>query len=157
TITLNSKDLAEYEHLIVFDQLEELTTYKMIAKASYINPDTLQQETVLMGEEEVTTIGFYEITYEINRFVDEIEVIITVIDPSHYFQVPYYTLYDTSGEYPMWLAEETFDFIPDMDSKSVQFTIIIPDVRDYELLIAVRNENNYIIRHIVLDEIYHKE
>ncbi|MDY0075049.1 MAG: hypothetical protein RBR75_04185, partial [Acholeplasmataceae bacterium] len=156
-ITLYSKDLTEYEHLIVFDQLEELTTYKMIAKASYINPDTLQQETVLMGEEEVTTIGFYEITYEINRFVDEIEVIITVIDPSHYFQVPYYTLYDTSGEYPMWLADETFDFIPDVDSKSVQFTIIIPDVSDYKLLIAVRNENNYIIRHIVLDEIYHKE
>jgi hypothetical protein len=122
-----------------------------------INPMTLREETITLLDEEVVTLNDYEVTYEINEMMMYIEVSITVIDPSHHFQIPYVEIYDVSGEQPMWIYSETFSFTPDINGKSAQFTILIPDVMSYRIVIGIRNEQHYIIRHVIHDEIYHKE
>lgn len=157
TQTLLSTDLEGYEHDIFLTNLKSLTTYRIFVVATYINPMTLREETITLLDEEVVTLNDYEVTYEINEMMMYIEVSITVIDPSHHFQIPYVEIYDVSGEQPMWIYSETFSFTPDINGKSAQFTILIPDVMSYRIVIGIRNEQHYIIRHVIHDEIYHKE
>lgn len=157
TQTILSKDLQGYEHDVSFTNLKAQTTYRIVAKATYINPSTKREETITLLDEEVTTLSDYQVTYDIIQSPMYWEVSITVVDPSHLFQIPYVEIYDVSGEHPIWLFSETYSFTPDINSKSVQFTIQIPDSEVYRLVIGIRNEQHYIIRHVIHDEIDHKE
>lgn len=130
------------------------TTYMFVGKARYINPQTLREETQILYEEEVTTLGDYSIDFDISEAQGFIEVTITVVDPNHYFQVPYYDIFDSSGEHSMYIGGEIFDFIPTVNNKSVSFSIPIASVTGYQLIIGIRNQQNYMIRHILYDEIY---
>lgn len=155
--TIHSDDIEGYEHDIFLTDLKAQTTYRILVVATYINPSTLREESVTLLEEEVVTLSDYQVTYEINEQLMYFEVSITVVDPSHHFQIPYVEIYDVSGEQPIWMGSETFSFTPGINSKSVQFTILIPDVMSYRIVIGIRNEQHYIIRHVIHDEIYHKE
>jgi hypothetical protein len=157
TQTIPSKDLEGYEHRIIFTNLKAQTSYRVVATATYINPSTLREETVTLLEEDVTTLSDYQVTYTITTSPMYLDVNITVVDPSHLFQVPYVEIYDISGEYPIWLYSETYSFTPAINSKSVQFNILLPDVAIYRIVIGIRNQQYYIIRHVIHDEIYHKE
>lgn len=156
TITIQSSEFETYAKTFKLEDLKELTDYRMTIQATYINPDTRREETVELMEQAFTTLGEYSIDYDIINHDTYLEVIITVIDPSPYFQVPYYEVYDVSLEYPIWISSEVFEFMPDINSKSVTFTIALPDVDHYQIEIGIRNRDNYIIRHIIYDEIIHK-
>lgn len=141
---------------ILFDGLNEDTPYQVLVTAVYINPDTLQQEKTVIYEEETQTLGYYEVDVTITVFETYLEVTMTVIDPSHYFQVPYYDIYEVSGEFPSWVDSEIFDFTPDVSSKSASFTVPIPDIGKNHIIIGIRNQNDSTIRHIIYDEIINK-
>ncbi len=130
------------------------TTYQVIGKATYINPQTLREESKIIYEEEVTTLDTYQIDFSIHEMDGYLEVVITVIDPNHYFQIPYYDVFELTGDHPIYIDGDTFDFIPSIDSKSVSFTIAIPTADNYQITIGIRNQQNYLIRHILYDEIH---
>lgn len=156
SIIIKSSDFESYSKTVNIDDLKELTDYRIVVQATYINPDTAREEIIVLGEQDIKTLGEYSVEYEIIDHQTYLEVNITVIDPSHYFQVPYFEVYDLQGEYPMWIAGESFDFTPDINSKSVSFTIDLPGINHYQIEIGIRNENNYMIRHIIYDDIIHK-
>ncbi|MDY0295362.1 MAG: hypothetical protein RBQ71_06090 [Acholeplasmataceae bacterium] len=143
--------------IIIFDELKSLGLYNLVVTARYINPDTLQEENIIIHEEEIETLGYYEVDVTVIEFETYLEVTMTVIDPSHYFQVPYYDIYEVSGEFPNFVASEIFDFTPGVDSKSVSFTVPIPDIGENHIVIGIRNQNDSTIRHIIYDEIINKE
>ncbi len=134
--------------------LQGNTTYTIIGKAYYINPQTLREETIIIYEDEVTTLESYTIDFSIVEVDGFLEVMITVVDPNHYFQIPYYDVFELNGDHPMYLDGDIFDFTPSLNSKSVSFTIPIPAVDNYQITIGIRNQQNYLIRHILYDDIH---
>ncbi|RJX24433.1 MAG: hypothetical protein C4537_06600 [Acholeplasma sp.] len=134
--------------------LAKNTTYTIIGKATYINPGTLREETKIIYEEEVTTLDTYSIDFSIVEVNGFLEVTITVVDPNHYFQIPYYDIFELTGDHPIYLGGDVFDFTPSVESKSVSFTISIPSAENYQITIGIRNQQNYLIRHILYDEIH---
>lgn len=156
TQTMNADQISYDGELIIFKNLKEETNYQMIVTASYMNPDTRQMNQVVIFEEEANTLGYYQIEIATSIFETYMVVTLTVIDPSHYFQVPYLDVYDVSGEYELIIFSESYSFTPGIDQKTVTITINYPSVKDYRVVIGVRNSSNYIIRHIVYDETTHK-
>ncbi len=136
-----------------FTGLKKDRVYRVVVSSTYINPYTKVEETVVLHEEEHATLADYHIEYEITEYDTYFEVYIYLEDPNHYFQVPYYTIYELVDGYMMYYEENMYDFTPDIDSKSVTFTIDYPDLENYQLIIAVRNQNDYTINHIVIDRI----
>lgn len=140
---------------LVVDGLAPNTTYLFECVATFTNPITLRTDSVVIYEEESTTLGEYSYTYT-TEIVDEyLEVSITVNDPSHYFQLGYYILVDTSGEFDNWLAEESYGFTPDGEEKTTTFSILLPDTGSYRITIGIRNETDFNIKHII--EVIHHE
>lgn len=154
---INSNDFDHYGEEVVFKNLNQLTEYTLKSYVTYINPDTLQEERVSIDDVVVTTLGDYDIDVQIDYFARNLYISIIVTDPNHYFQIPYVDLYDvTSGE-KMWISSESYSFTPDVNHKSVEFTISIPIDKDVLIVIGIKNEINNQIRHIIYDEIITKE
>ncbi len=143
-----------YEMEVGIAGLATNKTYRIEGVVTYINPQTLREESTVIYEEEVTTLASYELSIEILPTDGYIEVTITASDPNHYFQIPYYELYEVTDDHDMWLSEQTFMFTQNGDLKTSNFTIAIPINITYRLVIGVRNETDYTIKHILYDEIY---
>ena len=128
-------------------------TYRLEGVASFVNPQTLREESVVIYEEEVTTLLPYNITVDVVLIDDYLEVTMTVYDPEHYFQVPMYEIYEVSDEYDIYLEGNSYTFTPIGNEKTATFTILIPVDITYRLVISVQNDFEYTIKQIVYDEI----
>ncbi len=129
------------------------TTYRLEGVATYTNPQTLRNESQIIYDEEVTTLADYQISYQIVSYEAYLEATITIVDPNHYFQLASYELIDVTGEMPIYIMSETFSFTANGHSQSTTFIIMIPTDITYQVIIDVRSETNYMIRHIIYDEI----
>ena len=141
--TSSSSDY-EGENLFV-DGLRRSSTYFVEVKAYYKNPLTLRDEYKILYQEEITTLDSYTYSISYEEVGNFIEVTIVVRDPSHHFQIPYYEVWDTSGEFETYITGMTYTFINNGDEKSVTFSIPIPITQSYEICIGIRNETNNII------------
>lgn len=137
---------------VLLSGLKTKTLYRIEVTASYINPYTLRSESVIIHEEEATTLPTFTATIDITEFETYYEVEIFVTDPNHLFQIPYYTLFELSGDQTIYLNGEDFGFTPEAVGKRSIFTINKPLQVDYQLIIGIRNTQNYTIRHILYDE-----
>ena len=139
---------------LAVDGLSPNTSYRFECTAIYTHPNTLRQTEEVIYEEEITTLETYSYTYTIETIGENLEVTITVNDPSHNFQEAYFVSIDTSGEFDNWLAEESFFFTPVGEEKTTTFTILIPISDSYKITIGIRNEMNHNIKHIIEVIIY---
>ena len=133
----------------IIDELSPNTTYVLEGIAIYTNPLTLRQEQSIIYQEEVTTLGEYTYTYNVETIDDFMEVTIMLNDPNHYFQDAFYESYDSSGDYDIYLASETYYFIADGNSKTVSFKIHIPTSSSYQITIGIRSQMDYSIKQII--------
>ena len=138
---------------INFKNLKKNTDYKLIISSTYTNPYTQRTETKILHEEEVRTLGDYSIEYEITHYETHSEVYIFVIDPNHYFQVPYFTIYEIFDNVPFYLDGESFSFTPDGNGKYTSFIINHPGIYPYQLVIGIRNQNDSTINQIIIDQL----
>lgn len=136
-----------------FDRLRILTDYEVEVVATYINPQTLREETISLDVISFTTLGDYELTYEITEEIDYIDVYIELYDPNHYFQVPYFSIYEPSDFHNILYMNQTFSFTPDGNIKYVHFQIDYPSLETYILEIGIYNQTNFLIHHIIYDEL----
>lgn len=142
---------------IIFDELKEARSYHVVITASYMNPDTLQKSEDVIDDITFETLGFYEVNYTVNMTDLFIELNIEVIDPSHYFQVPYYDVYDVSGDFPSWISGDYLSFTPGINSKTVTITIQLPATGTFEIMVGIQNQNDYTMKHIVYHQTIIKE
>lgn len=137
---------------VSFEKLREASLYHVIVSASYQNPITLRRESIVLLEEDVQTLGDYEIDFQITKVLDSYEVYVYLNDPNHYFQNVSYILYDMTGEFPSYIESMSYGFIPDGDGKYQSFSFNAPNVSSYQMMIRVFNNSEYMIYHIVFDE-----
>lgn len=133
----------------VIDELSPNTTYALECIATYTNPQTLRQEKDTIYQGEITTLGIYSYSYNVEQFNDYMEVSIILSDPNDYFQNSYYESYDTSADYDIFLDCETYLFNDNGDDKAVTFTIFIPTTSAYQITIGIRNQFNYSVKQII--------
>jgi hypothetical protein len=126
--------------------------YLRIVTATYQNPITLRNESIILIEEEVETLGDYQIDFDINKDIDLYHVDVYLNDPNHYFQNVSYVIYDTSGEYPMYVEGMSYGFIPDVNGKYQNFSFNIPNLSSYQIVIRVYNGTSYLIYHVLYDQ-----
>jgi hypothetical protein len=134
---------------IKFTKLKANTLYHIHIKATYQNPITLRRESKIIYDEEMRTLGDYNITFDITEFEAFYEFRVEVFDPNHLFQVPYYTIYDESSDFPIYIAGMDMQFTPLNDTKYVIFTIDKSVLQTYQLKIGIRNQNDQTINHII--------
>jgi hypothetical protein len=157
TLSLSStKDDQNYKADIIFNGLKKNTRYQVIIKINYKDPESLTRVSKTIHNEEITTLDDYQINYTLTDFGTYFEVYIHLVDPSHYFQVPYFTIYLEQEHYPVYIDGNTFGFTPDGNGKYVTFTINKPEEYPYHLVIGVRNQTDYTMSHIIIDQIIHK-
>jgi hypothetical protein len=142
---------------IIFDDLKENSLYHVIVTAHYMNPDTLLPEEEIFEDIPFETLGYYEISYTMDTFDSYIEIMIEVIDPSHYFQIPYYEVYDLSGDFSSWISSEYLSFTPGANSKTVTMMIQLPDTGEIDIIVGIQNQNDFTMKHIVYHETLTKE
>jgi hypothetical protein len=157
---IQSKDIVldeNYMHYdginINFSNLRIDTSYQVKLTAQYHNPQTLRYEKKVLYDETISTLGTYTITYDIVETANTFEVTIDVSDPHHYFQVPYYTVYDVSGEFPIYIDGMNMGFTPLDTHKYVTFIISKPVLASYELIIGIKSQSEFTINHIIFQEI----
>ncbi|MDO9630070.1 MAG: hypothetical protein Q7I99_09240 [Acholeplasmataceae bacterium] len=139
--------------IVSFNQLKKDSLYLVRISATYQNPITLRNETVILLQEEVKTLGDYQIDFEITKDMNSYQVYIYLNDPNHYFQSVSYILYDRTGEFITYIETMSYGFIPDLNGKYQEFSFNIPDLDRYQIVIRVTNDTEYVIYHIVMDEI----
>jgi hypothetical protein len=122
-----------------------------------MNPDTMQKSEDVIDEITFETLGFYEVDFTVNTTDLFIELNIEVTDPSHYFQVPYYDVYDVSGDFPSWISGDYLSFTPGINSKTVTITIQLPATGTFEIIVGIQNQNDYTMKHIVYHQTIIKE
>lgn len=133
----------------VIEHLSPNTNYTFECIALYTNPQTLRKEESTIYKEEITTLGDYLYTYHIDEIDDYIEVTIVLDDPLHNFQYAYYEVYDTSDEFNMYIDGETYPFTANMNDKSTSFIISLPSTSSYQIIIGIRNQNDFTIKEII--------
>lgn len=131
------------------DDLSPNTTYNIECIAKYKNPQTLRNEEQIIYEENITTLDAYSYTYNKETNSPYLDIEITLNDPSDLFQYVYYEVYDTTGEYSMYITSESNYFMIDGDNKTVSFRIMIPELETYEIIISLRNNLSYTTKEIV--------
>lgn len=151
---LPSNSLSHYgSQEVILSKLKSDTPYRIEVMATYINPYTLRSESAVIYESAVTTLPTFNAELTITEFDTYYEVEIFVIDPNHLFQIPYYVLYEATGDQPMYIFGEDLGFTPELIGKRAIFIIEKPTESPYQLIIGIRNTNDYTKRHIVFDEV----
>ncbi|MBE0700496.1 MAG: hypothetical protein IH571_02305 [Acholeplasmataceae bacterium] len=154
-ITEESDYDAHMGSLYVFENLLKSTDYTVELTASYTDPYTLKRETVLIESYQEKTLGDYSVDISLIEYDTYYDLTITVIDPNHHFQIPYYTLYEIFAEHDEYFSGEMGDFTPLIQGKTAYFFIYKPHVSSYRLEIGIRNQTFYqyyvIIENIVIE------
>ena len=138
---------------IQFNRLRKNTTYKIEVWSQYIDPQTKREVSVLLHTIEEQTLSDYEIDDEISYNDQGMDVYLYLNDPNHYFQVPYVIIYEIVDGQVYYFSEITFEFTPTQDGKEVTFEVMYPDLDQYKIVIGVRNQMDYTINHIIIEEI----
>lgn len=133
----------EYEEItsgVKFSNLMAFTTYRILIMASYINPDTLRQDTVVASEMEVTTSGLYSYQLNINDLGSYYVATVTLIDPHHTYQQFFYEIYQGDDHYPVQSNQDGF---VSPENKTASLSITKPPFEKYRIIIGVRNNTDY--------------
>lgn len=112
------------DELWMIEGLSPEKTYVIELKATYQDPNTLQKVTQVLETFEETTLPKFTYKIDIKDLGDVYEVLITLDDPGHNYQVAYYTVYQPSDDYDMWLDYNEFPF--NMIDNVKQTTLMIP-------------------------------
>jgi hypothetical protein len=147
-IQIDSEEMHYSGSTIQFTNLKSNTLYQINIKATYQNPITLRRESNIIYEEEMRTLKNYSVTLDVTEYEEYYEFRVDVNDPNHYFQAPYYTIYDESSDFPIYIAGMDMQFTPLNDTKYVIFTIDKSVLQTYQLMIGIRNQNDQTINHI---------
>ncbi|MGE4321175.1 MAG: hypothetical protein AB7E61_06985 [Acholeplasmataceae bacterium] len=148
--------LTSFQDVSVYiGDLTPSTIYHIICEATYINPQTLRTEDVMIYDDILETLSDYQLqTFVIQEYDTYYEVYIVLDDPSNYFDSIYVELYDVSGDYMTYIQSDTYMLIINQDLKTISFTITKPPSQSYQLTIMMQSTSNYEIRDIIYDHIY---
>ena len=142
--------------ILYFDNLRKDVDYRLEISSTYIDPSTKREETILLNTIEALTLSYYHIDYEVFRFEENLEIYMHLDDPNHYFQIPYVIIYEIVDGQKFYYSESSIEFTPTTDGKEATLEVIYPDLEHYEMIIGVRNQSDYTVDHIIIDEIYEK-
>ncbi len=131
------------------EDLLENTNYRIEIYAIYTNPQTLRLEESLIFDQEVSTLGDYAYTYNIEHFDTYDEITINLSDPNDYYQYAYYTLFDISGEFNQEINYETYYFQNINGQKRVSFVINIPTDYTYLINIGISSDQDFQINELI--------
>lgn len=148
--------ITSYQDISVYiGDLSPSTMYHITCEATYVNPQTLRIEHMMIYDDILQTLDYYQVeTLIITAYDTYFEVYIVLEDPSNYFDSIYVELYDISGDHMTYIQSDTYMFIMDQDLKTVSFTITKPTSQSYQLTIMMQNTSNYEIKDIIYDHIY---
>jgi len=145
TKTVNKDNIDEasmhYGIEVSFDGLKKNTIYQVDLKVIYTNPYTLAKETKTYDSQEIKTLSAYSYLIDVVDFDFYYEVTISVTDPNHNFQIPYYYVYEIQDEYDWYVASGEFGFTPMDGYKTVTFIIDKTASIPYRIDIGLRNED----------------
>jgi hypothetical protein len=147
TITLKGGD--HHGSTFVIDDLSPDQTYRVELSITYTNPQTLAEETVILYDEEITTLKTYTYTYTKDITNTTIDVTITLDDPQDYFDYLMVEITDTSGEFDTYLASETYTFITNTTDKTVTLSITIPSVPSYNIALSMHSQTTMTHIHLI--------
>lgn len=125
---------------ITFDRLWKNTLYQVELKVTYTNPYTLATETKTYDSQEIRTLSAYSYEIDVVDYDFYYEVTISVTDPNHNFQIPYYYIYEIQDGFDWFVSGESFGFTPMDGYKTVTFTIDKTATIPYRIDIGLRNE-----------------
>ncbi len=147
---------ANYQNIdAVVDDLSPNTTYKIEGIASYIDPQTLRKTNDVIYEETFTTLNSYDITlFNITDQGTFYEVTIILNDPSNYFQLAYFDIYEITDDFDNYITGNSYVFTASQSEKSITFTIDKPTETKYRITIGIRSELNFEIRDIIFINTY---
>jgi len=143
-----SSDLHSHNKWLI-ENLRPDTTYLFECVAVYTNPQTLRVEEQIFYTEELTTTKDYSYTYTIEEFDTYMEVSITLQDPDDVFTYIFFEVFDTTGEFDMFIDGESYTFELDGENKVFTFSINIPIVEMYEITIGMNSSVNNYVRQII--------
>jgi hypothetical protein len=140
---------------IEFTQLKPETDYRLAFFATYTNPYTLVKEKIELDLLEWRTLGSFTYTYTIEELQDTYQVDVSLIDPSHNFQILYYYVYEQNefGEFMVYSG--TVGFTPQGDSKTATLTFQKNWNLPYRIEIGFRSQstfNHYYSFHQIIKE-----
>ncbi len=156
TKTANKDDFLEtsshYGIEVMFDRLRRNTTYLVELEVTYTNPYTLATETKTFDSQEIRTLSAFTYQVDVVDFDSYYEVTISVTDPNHNFQIPYYDVYGVQDEFEWFISNGAFGFTPMDGYKTVTFTIDKTAPIPYRIDIGLRNET-YSYYYVIIDVI----
>lgn len=127
---------------VIFDGLKKDTKYVLEFKATYTNPYTLATESKTFEPLEIITLKTFSFEYSIIDYDTYYEVMISLTDPYHNFQLAYYYLYEIQGEFEMYVSGGEFGFTPMDGYKTVTFIIDKAGNIPLRIDIGLRSETN---------------
>ena len=147
---------SNYQNIdVIVNGLDPNTNYQIVGVASYVDPQTLRTTKQVIYEDTFTTLNTYDITlFEIVDQGTFYEVTIILNDPSDYFQLANFDIYQITNDFDMYLTGESYYFTALQSDKSITFTIDKPTVDIYKITISIQSELNFEIRDIIYVNTY---
>jgi hypothetical protein len=139
-----SDDFSHHESQeIVFTGLLPDTEYTVELIATYKHPQWLSTQETLLASVTESTLGDYQYSVAIVETETTYNVSITLTDPTHNFQLGFYTVtvIDPMGDYQ--IASGDNGFTPSGEQKSTTLVIQKPDYDDVRIDIGVRSQTVY--------------
>lgn len=143
TINIDTTDEEDEHKIITLRDLIQDTEYTVECIAYFFNPQTLTNQEQVVYIENIKTLGFYEITYEYFSDFEYVEVIITVTDPSNYFDQVYYQINDTSSGEELYVFGESILLDIDGEIKTKTLSIFTEHLEQYTIEIELQSQTNY--------------
>ncbi|MBU1145849.1 MAG: hypothetical protein KJ971_08385 [Firmicutes bacterium] len=149
----NTEDTIHYEMPpILFDGLLKDTDYTLELVASYLDPDTSKQVTLVVSTLEARTIGDYTASIVIDKLDTYYSITITVEDPNHFFQNGFYWIYEETIDYDVFVTSLSFDFVPSGNIKTATFIVDLQSYPNYHINLGIRSDSVFYY-YVILDTI----
>lgn len=133
---IKPSDVPEYDSSSIrFDGLNVNTDYVLKLYAQY--PDPLTEEYIKkeLDVVNVKTTPHYSVSVTVTENIETYQISIEIDDPSNILHQFYYTVYDMSEGYPMYLSEEPIQmFISQEGLKTAVFELMIPTTSNYQIV-----------------------
>ena len=133
---------SSHDHLIV-SGLSPETEYSFILRASYINPDTLREETIEFDAIVITTLPKLDISFEVVEYDDYYEVFVssTNLELDKVSYEIYY--YDEVNEYWYYLESNYYILESDGEEYITSFIVNKQTFEEYYIDIIIGNSVDY--------------